>query len=293
MEEGLIVKALSGYYYVENEWGEVYKCRGRGLFRKQNISPLVGDKVQFEKHVNDEGYIYNILPRKNVLVRPPVANVDQAFIISTVAEPAFSSVLLDRFLVLMEFHDIEPVIILNKVDLIDEREKEKFKAIQTDYTSIGYDTIFVSAKTKEGISSLIPRLKNKLTVVAGQSGAGKTAILNAMDPSLRLKTGEISTHLGRGRHTTRHVELIHIGEGFIADTPGFSSLEFDELETQVLDTCFPEMRTRRELCKFRGCSHRKEPQCAVKAAYENGEIPAFRYEHYVKFYEEIKKQRRY
>ncbi|MDA3130660.1 ribosome small subunit-dependent GTPase A [Aliibacillus thermotolerans] len=293
MEEGFIVKALSGYYYVENNKGDIYQCRGRGLFRKQNISPLVGDYVQFEQHDHNEGYIYDILPRKNLLVRPPVANVDQAFIISAVTQPAFSSVLLDRFLVLMEFHGINPIIVFNKVDLLVEHEKDEWKEIQQCYTSIGYDTFFVSAKTKEGISSFMTRLKNKLSIVAGQSGVGKTALLNALDPSLELKTGEISNHLGRGRHTTRHVELIHLGDGLIVDTPGFSSLEFDGMEEQMLDTCFPEMRTRKDECKFRGCSHRKEPKCAVKMAYENGEISPFRYEHYIAFYEEIKKQRRY
>ncbi|MFB4162617.1 ribosome small subunit-dependent GTPase A [Alteribacillus sp. JSM 102045] len=292
MEEGIIVKALSGFYYVENEKG-VYQCRGRGLFRKQKIKPLVGDKVRFEAEQKEEGYIYEIAERHNELNRPPVANIDQAFVVFSAEEPAFSALLLDRFLVHMEALDIKAVIVVNKMDLADEKRKQELFSFQQDYEKIGYQFYFVSGKNGNGIEELPPLLGGAVSIVAGQSGVGKSTLLNSLDPALKLETAEISSHLGRGKHTTRHVELLPMHNGWVADTPGFSSLEFQFVDEEDLDVCFPEMKERLPNCKFRGCTHRREPGCAVKDALENGDIPSYRYEHYILFYKEISEQRRY
>ncbi|WP_240375257.1 ribosome small subunit-dependent GTPase A [Bacillus piscicola] len=292
MQEGIIVKALSGFYYVENDNG-IHECRGRGLFRKQKISPLVGDHVFFEAEKNKEGYVYEISDRKNILTRPPVANIDQAFLIFSAEDPAFSTLLLDRFLVHMEAKDVEAIIVVNKMDLANEERKRELETHRSDYESAGYPFYFVTGTNGKGLEQLSAHLKDKLTIVAGQSGVGKSTLLNSLDSSLSLKTGEISTHLGRGKHTTRHVELIRMFGGLIADTPGFSSLDFQFAEEENLDVCFPEMRERLPNCKFRGCTHRKEPGCAVKAALLDGEIADYRYKHYVQFFEEISKIRRY
>ncbi|SFE39997.1 ribosome small subunit-dependent GTPase A [Alteribacillus iranensis] len=292
MEEGIIVKALSGYYYVENSQG-TYQCRGRGLFRKQKINPLVGDRVKFEIDQNEEGYVYEISERRNALIRPPVANIDQSFLVFSAEEPAFSSLLLDRFLVHMEAMDIESVIIVNKIDLADESTKQELNQYKENYERCGYPFFFLSGTKGEGVQQLTPLLEQKLTIAAGQSGVGKSTILNSLVPSLDLKTGEISKHLGRGKHTTRHVELVRMYGGLVADTPGFSSLDFQDISENNLDICFPEMRERMPACKFRGCTHRKEPGCAVKEAVEAKDIPNYRYDHYVTFYEEILNQRRY
>lgn len=292
MEEGIIVKALSGYYYVENETG-TFQCRGRGLFRKKKISPLVGDRVRFETDQNNEGYVYDIMERKNALIRPPVANIDQAFLIFSAEEPAFSTLLLDRFLVHMEAMDISALIVVNKMDLADKKSRQELEQYKKDYEKCGYDFYCVSSKDEDGLEELALSMKGKLSIAAGQSGVGKSSILNTLAPSLQLKTGEISRHLGRGKHTTRHVELIRMYQGLIADTPGFSSLDFQDVTAEDLDICFPEMRERMPDCKFRGCTHRKEPGCAVKQAVETKDIPHYRYEHYLTFFEEITNQRRY
>ncbi|WP_158737657.1 ribosome small subunit-dependent GTPase A [Alteribacillus sp. YIM 98480] len=292
MEEGIIVKSLSGFYYVENEQG-VFQCRGRGLFRKQKIKPLVGDNVRFEAEQKEEGYIYEIVERQNELIRPPVANVDQALLVFSAEEPAFSSLLLDRFLIHMESSDIESIIVVNKMDLVKEKREQELMAFQQDYKDIGYAFYFMSGKSGDGIEQLPPLLEGSISIVAGQSGVGKSTLLNNLDRSLQLKTAEISSHLGRGKHTTRHVELLSMHNGWIADTPGFSSLDFKSISEDDLDVCFPEMKERLPDCKFRGCTHRKEPGCAVKQALENGDIPSYRYEHYIQFYKEIFDHRRY
>ncbi|WP_077300296.1 ribosome small subunit-dependent GTPase A [Virgibacillus pantothenticus] len=286
MAKGRIIKALSGFYYVESN-GEVYQCKGRGVFRKKNITPLVGDMVTFDVSGEKEGYILEIHERENELVRPPIANIDQAIIVTSAVEPAFNTTLLDRFLVLVESKLIQPVIFFTKMD-IAEQDKDRFESYQQDYQKIGYDVELLSVKHTDHLSMLKRYLKDKITVIAGQSGVGKTTLLNAIDPTLALKTGEISASLGRGRHTTRHVELLPMFGGLVADTPGFSSLEFQDLTVSELADCFPEIKQRTANCKFRGCTHIKEPKCAIKQAVENGEIADYRYEHYVRFYEEIK-----
>lgn len=287
MTEGKIIKALSGFYYVLA--GEkVIQCRGRGVFRKKSITPLVGDYVKFQAENDREGYIMEIKQRKNELTRPPIANIDQAVLVFSAMEPDFSSQLLDRFLTVVEANEMTPLICITKSDLVSIEQSAKIGQYIADYRAIGYDVLLVSAKTGEGIDTLRPYLDKKISVLAGQSGVGKSALLNALNPELKLKTGDISTHLGRGRHTTRHVELMRIGNGLVADTPGFSSVEFTEIELTDLASTFREIAKTSSGCKFRGCFHMNEPGCAVKVAVENGEIRPYRYYHYKLFYEEIK-----
>lgn len=290
MPEGRIIKSLSGFYYVLHD-GQVTQCRGRGVFRKKKVTPLVGDNVVFQAENKLEGYILEIKERKNELVRPPISNVDQALLVFSAIEPDFSTVLLDRFLALVESNDIQPVICISKVDLLSEKQKQLIEQYAEDYRKIGYEVILTSTVMESGIAEIKPLFENQITVIAGQSGVGKSSLLNVLKPELELKTNDISTSLGRGKHTTRHVELISFGEGLVADTPGFSSLEFLTLEVEELSHCFPEMSRLSEDCKFRGCLHVKEPKCAVKQAVENQAIPAYRYEHYLQFVEEIKQRK--
>lgn len=290
MLKGRIIKALSGFYYVFSD-GTVTQCRGRGVFRKQKISPLVGDYVTFQAENELEGYILDIEERKNELIRPPIANVDQAVLVFSAIEPEFSPLLLDRFLVLVEANGIKPLICISKMDLVTDDKKAVIQQYAKDYRDIGYDVLLTSTITENGVADLLPYLDDCVTVVAGQSGVGKSSLLNALKPELELKTNDISTSLGRGKHTTRHVELISVGRGLVADTPGFSSLEFINIELEDLSSCFPEMDRLSENCKFRGCLHLSEPKCAVKAALDEGNIPAYRYEHYTSFIEEIKQRK--
>jgi ribosome biogenesis GTPase / thiamine phosphate phosphatase len=286
MAEGRIIKALSGFYYVKSN-DNLYQCRGRGVFRNKKITPLVGDMVEFEISGPDEGYIMEIKPRKNELVRPPIANINQAIIVSSAIAPEFSTKLLDRFLVLIEFKNIKPVIFITKVDLLSEEKLEELKIYKNAYENIGYQVELFSTMDSTYSSDIGLYLKDHITVIAGQSGVGKTSLINSLDSSLLLATGEISVSLGRGKHTTRHVELLEVEGGLVADTPGFSALDFNEIELEELPELFPEMRERRNDCKFRGCLHYKEPKCAIKEALSNGEIEEYRYEHYLDFLKEI------
>ncbi|WP_284139906.1 MULTISPECIES: ribosome small subunit-dependent GTPase A [unclassified Virgibacillus] len=286
MPEGRIMKALSGFYYVKTGQ-EIISCKGRGVFRNKKITPLVGDFVVYDINDHREGYITEIKQRKNELVRPPIANVDQAVIISSAAEPVFSTVLLDRFLVLIEAKEIKPIIFITKKDKLTDKDMVSMEKFKREYEQIGYPIEFISTKSTEDVEAIKHYFKERVTVFAGQSGVGKSSLLNALQPSLTLETGEISKSLGRGKHTTRHVELVEINGGLIADTPGFSSLDFQEIELDILATCFPEFRERQHACKFRGCMHINEPKCAVKEAVEKGDIMNYRYDHYVRFYEEI------
>ncbi|PKR87012.1 ribosome small subunit-dependent GTPase A [Heyndrickxia camelliae] len=289
MPKGKIIKALSGFYYVLDE-KKLIQCRGRGVFRKNKITPLVGDYVEYQAENDREGYIMEILPRENELIRPPISNVDQAILLFSAKEPDFSTALLDRFLVLVEGSGIIPVICVTKMDLLQNNEIDIIESYVNDYRNIGYEVFLTSSKMHEGVNIILEKLKGKTSVFAGQSGVGKSSLLNAINPDLSIKTDDISTHLGRGRHTTRHVELIEIanGEGLVADTPGFSSLDFDELDAEQLGNCFPEMESRKSDCKFRGCLHLNEPKCAVKMAVQKKEIPDYRYQHYLQFLQEIK-----
>lgn len=285
--KGQIRKALSGFYYIESE-GTTYQTRARGNFRNRKITPLVGDQVVFESSNLTDGYLLEVLPRKNELVRPPVANVDTGVIVISLVEPAFSFNLLDRFLVTLEYKDIEPVIYLSKLDLMPDDTLAKL--ITKRYEAIGYQVI-ASLDEEANQRALFQIFASGLTVFMGQSGAGKSTLLNKLVPELELATGEISESLGRGKHTTRHVELLPIAGGLVADTPGFSSIDFLDIESRELPRLFPEFVQAAPLCKFRECMHVKEPGCEVKKRVEEGSIAVSRYEDYQQFLEEIEKRR--
>jgi ribosome biogenesis GTPase len=301
MPEGTIVKALSGYYYVSPAaGGGQVRCRARGIFKKRGESPLVGDRVMFSETENGEGTVLEILPRKTMLIRPPMANADLAVLVFSVVQPDLNLILLDKFLVHIEHAGLDAIIVWTKTDLIPdgpegERARRRMEEATKLYTSIGYDVFATSAPLGEGIEELADRLAGHLSVFAGQSGVGKSSLLNALIPGLQLQTSEISEKLGRGRHTTRHVELAELpGGGLIADTPGFSQLDFEELGIEEIADCFREFREYMNGCKFRGCTHIHEPGCAVVKALEQGEIAESRYEHYKDFLAERKeKPRRY
>ncbi|GIO26105.1 ribosome small subunit-dependent GTPase A [Ornithinibacillus bavariensis] len=286
MPEGRIIKALSGFYYVQSDEG-IFQCKGRGVFRKKNITPLVGDFVSFDIREESEGYITEIEPRTNELIRPPIANITQAFIVSSAVMPDFSTTLLDRFLVHIEAKGIKPIIFITKIDLLTEKQLKMIEAYKKDYENIGYQVELFSSKEPQTVENVTKYLSNHVTVIAGQSGVGKSSLINSLRPDLLLQTADISKSLGRGKHTTRHVELIEIYRGLVADTPGFSALDFEHIEAIELSDCFPEIRELHDQCKFRGCLHAKEPKCAVKAAVEEHRIPSYRYEHYISFLEEI------
>ncbi|MDM5332678.1 ribosome small subunit-dependent GTPase A [Ureibacillus composti] len=286
MAQGQIRKALSGYYYVYQE-GQLIQCRGRGVFRNRGEAPLVGDFVDYTKEGESDGYVMKIHPRKNELVRPPIANIDQALLVFSVKEPDFNTILLDRFLVVLESFQVNPIICLTKTDLLNDEDREKLQTFIDDYRQIGYKVIETFKNDVSLIEQLQPVLEEKTTVLAGQSGVGKSTLLNTLIPDLNLKTNDISQSLGRGKHTTRHVELIEVAGGLLADTPGFSSFDFDTIEKEELTACFPELARISEGCKFRGCLHLKEPKCAVKEAVESGEIRSYRFEHYQQILQEI------
>ncbi|MEK4554793.1 MULTISPECIES: ribosome small subunit-dependent GTPase A [Jeotgalicoccus] len=279
MQTGKIIKALSGFYYVESN-KKVYETRARGRFRKTAESPLVGDYVEFQIENVDEGYITAILPRKNSLNRPPVANIDQLLLTASLKSPDFSFYLLDRFIAYSEANDINPVLIVTKNDLNDN--DTLIEEIKRVYTPM-YEVYFTD---KDHINEdLKDVFDGKLSVLAGQSGAGKSTLLNTLLPHLDLKTDEISNALNRGKHTTRHVELISIDGGFIADTPGFATIDFLNIDKYNIKFCFIDFNQYN--CKFRECLHINEPKCGVKAAVESGELAQSRYDSYVKIYNEI------
>ena len=288
---GQIRKALSGFYYVYAE-GETYQTRARGNFRNRNITPLVGDDVLFESDNLTDGYLLEILPRKNELVRPTVANVDIGVVVMSLVEPDFSYNLLDRFLVSLEHKEIDPVIYLTKLDLLKEEQAGLPAEIQKVY-GVSYPVIFGDKDLEDAASirQLEQYFPDRLTVFMGQSGAGKSTLLNRISPELGLETGEISESLGRGKHTTRHVELIPLYDGLVADTPGFSSIDFLEMEAVELPRQFPEFVEAAPHCKFRECMHRKEPGCEVKRQVTDGEIAQSRYANYLQFLAEIEDRR--
>lgn len=289
--KGQIRKALSGFYYVYAD-GETYQTRGRGNFRNRNITPLVGDEVLFESENLTDGYVLEILPRHNELVRPPVANVDLGVVVMSMVEPTFSFNLLDRFLVTLEYKDIQPVIYLTKLDLLDETQKQQVVTVKKIYEAIGYSVIASENEFGDKTTTELERFfPERLTVFMGQSGAGKSTLLNKISPKLQLATAEISESLGRGKHTTRHVELIPLYDGLVADTPGFSAIDFLEMSAVELPKQFPEFVEASADCKFRECMHHKEPGCEVKKQVEAGTIAQSRYDDYLQFLMEIENRR--
>ena len=286
MQEGIIQQSLSGFYDVISD-GQIYRTRGRGNFRKKGIKPLVGDHVEFE-----DGYLLAIEPRKNQLVRPLVANVDDAVVVTAATQPTFSSNLLDRQLIALELQKVKPILFFSKVDLLNEDEFQHLKSVADGYREIGYSVYFNAQPFNEtDLQNLLNQLKGKVVTMMGQTGAGKSTLLNHLSPELDLPTGEISKALKRGRHTTRKVTLLNVDDALIADTPGFSSYEDFTMTKEQLPQLFPEMRAIAAECKFRGCLHLKEPGCAVKTAVEHGKIMQTRYDNYVQFQELIKSQK--
>lgn len=272
--QGIIIKILSDDYTVSSN-NKLYVCKARGKFKKDKIIPLVGDICTFDE---EKKYIIEIEKRKNELIRPRVSNIDQAVIITSVKEPEFSSNLLDKLLCIIEFNNIKPIICFTKLDLLNEEEQKNINEIINYYKKIGYQ-IFKNTEIEE-IKKIF---KGKKTVFTGQSGAGKSTLLNRLNPNLNLKTNEISHALGRGKHTTRHVELINIFEGLIADTPGFSSLEFIGMTNEDIRDNFIEFNLYRDECEYKDCMHEKEEKCAIKKELENKNILYSRYENYLKF----------
>lgn len=290
MAKGQIRQSLSGYYDIFSE-GKTYRTRARGNFRKKGQTPLVGDYVEFKADNENEGYVLKILERKNQLVRPPVANVDCAIVVTACVEPDFSSNLLDRQLVMLSENEIVPILYFSKADLMDETTKERMLPV-FDYYSKYYRTV-VSEKNmadEELVSALLEEAGNVL-VVMGQTGAGKSTLLNRLDPKLKLETGEISKALSRGRHTTRKVSLMDVKGHLIADTPGFSSFELREIEKERLSSLFEDFNEYSPQCRFRGCLHLNEPDCAVKATVLEGKILESRYENYKLFQKMIQEQK--
>ena len=272
--EGKIIKLISNDYTVLSN-NKKYICKSRGKFRKLKISPLVGDQVVFDDINN---YILEVKKRKNELVRPPVANIDQAFIITSVKHPNFSTNLLDKLIDIIEFNNIEPIICFTKLDLLNKEEQNDIDMYINYYKKIGYK-VFINTQ----ISEIKEQFKNKISVFTGQTGAGKSTLLNNINPNLKIKTDDISYALGRGKHTTRHVELIELENGFVADTPGFSSLEFIDMKDIDIRDNFVEFELYKEKCKYRDCMHDKEDECEVKNKVSSGDILESRYQNYLNF----------
>ena len=285
MSEGRIQKALSGFYYVDTGT-EVLTCRARGKFRKDGVSPLVGDRVEVRELGNGEGFVEAILPRKNAFTRPAVANIDQLVVIASGAIPKTDPFLIDRVAAIAALKGCEVIILLNKCDL------DSADSLYQIYRAAGFQTLRVSAQTGEGLEELIPLISGKLSAFTGNSGVGKSSILNALDPEFHLQVGEVSDALGRGRHTTRHVELFRLSCGAeIVDSPGFSSFETEELNLELkhrLPDTFREFQPYLEHCRFVGCSHTKEKGCAVLEAVRRGEIQKSRHASYLRLYGELK-----
>ncbi len=290
---GRIIKGIAGFYYVHAQGHGVWECRARGGFRNQKIKPYVGDMVAFD--VIDEeqktGNIISILPRLNTLQRPAVANVDQAMVIFALTQPEPNLGLLDRFLVAMRMQDLRTVICFNKLDIAGSERAERLAGI---YAKCGSDVLLISVKNQTGLEAVRDQLRGHTTVLAGPSGVGKSSLMNELLPEAGMATGDVSEKIQRGRHTTRHSELFYLGEQtYLMDTPGFTSLYLQDMDEAQLRDCFMEFAPYEGKCRFAGCAHIHEPDCAVKAALEAGEINRRRYQSYVGMYEEIKSQRKY
>lgn len=291
--QGKIMKGIAGFYYVYVEGRGIYECKAKGIFRKEKVKPLVGDDVELD--VLDEadklGNIRKILPRKSVLVRPAVANVDQALILFAIVRPNPNFNLLDRFLIRMEQQKLPVFICFNKEDIASREEKETLRKV---YEACGYQMLFISVMENKGMDRVRELLSGKTTTLAGPSGVGKSSLINRLSPVAHMETGEISEKIERGRHTTRHSQIIALGAGaYIMDTPGFTSLDISQIAKEELSGCYPEFLEYEPLCKFRGCAHVNEPGCKVKEAVAAGRISRVRYENYKALYQELKEIRRY
>lgn len=271
---GKIVRIISNDYTVLSN-DKLYNCKSRGKFRNMNIIPLVGDNVEFDEK---NKYILKILPRYNSLIRPPVANIDQCVIVTSVKEPDFSSNLLDKLLTIIEFNNIKPIICFTKLDKLSNEELNKIEEVMNYYSKIGYEIY-----NNQNLDKFKLIFKDKITVFTGQSGAGKSTLLNKLDSKLQLKTDEISLALNRGKHTTRHVELLPIYNGYVADTPGFSAISFLEMTNSDIRDNFIEFNIYRENCEYKDCMHDSEINCEIKKQVNNGNILSSRYENYLKF----------
>jgi len=282
LKQGKIIRLTGGLYSVVDDAGTVVDLRAAGIFRHHDESPKVGDEVTF-----DAGAIRTLLPRRNDLARPAIANVDQALLVNACKEPDFSFLLLDQFLILIEAAGVKPVIVVSKIDLLGEILLTELKRKLAYYESF-CPVVYVDSLSADGAEAVKPYLKGKTSVLAGQTGAGKSSLLNAVDPTLNLATDAISIALGRGKHTTRTVELIPFGDGLVADTPGFSKLEFEGFDHRRVKDFYPDFVRLQDRCRFNGCGHVHEPGCAVKAAVADGTILPERYANYLKIREEIK-----
>lgn len=285
MSKGLIIKALSGFYYVaDSESKKIYECRARGKFRKSEFAPLCGDNVEFTVTDDDKGVVDSVFPRKNSLVRPAVANIDKLMIVAAAKSPSPNTFVIDKVIMNAENSEIEPILIFNKSDLSDDAQK--YCEI---YSNSGFKSICVSAKTGEGIDEILPLIDGCVCAFTGNSGVGKTSIINAIAPEYNLSTAEISEKLGRGRHTTRHIELYKVGGGYIIDTPGFSSFDNERcgfVRKENVALCFRDFLPYVDNCRFTGCSHTKEKGCAVIGAVNQGRIEKSRFESYLRLYEQ-------
>ena len=291
--QGKIIKGIAGFYYVNVVESGVYECKAKGVFRKEKIKPLVGDNVRIEilDEENKTGNIVEIFPRKNELIRPAVANIDQALVVFAVTKPTPHFSLLDRFLVMMERKEIPVVLCFNKKDIATSPEIAELEAI---YEKCGYPIVFTSALEQENIEEIRRLLLKKTTAIAGPSGVGKSSLINLLQNQVQMETGTISRKIERGKHTTRHSELIAVdADSYIMDTPGFSSLYVNDFEKEELKYYFREFASYEGQCRFQGCDHVHEPGCAVKEALEEGKIHPIRYKNYLEMYTELKEKKRY
>lgn len=286
--EGVIVKGIGGFYYVSID-DVIHSCKARGLFRKQELTPAVGDRVRLDIRADGESVITEILPRKNFFVRPPVANIDQFVLVIALAQPEPNLLLIDRFLVMAEYQMTNIVICFNKIDLAEDSQIEELRQI---YDPL-YPTVFVNGLSGEGFSGLRDYLKNHQSALAGPSGVGKSTLLNRLIGRPVAEVGKVAKRTGRGRHTTRHVELFPVGSGFLYDTPGFTSFDILEADEAELAMLFPEMEALLGACQYDNCRHLEEPGCAVHKAVDAGNINASRYVSYRQMIEEIREKRKY
>ena len=287
MIKGKIIRGIAGFYYVHIVESGIYECKAKGKFRIDKIKPLVGDNVNIEvtDEINKKGNIAEILTRKNELIRPAVANIDQAAVVFSVVKPKPHYNLLDRFLTMMEYKGIPVILCFNKLDLAEEKQVKEIECI---YKTSFHKIIFISAKEKQNMLKLKELLNGKTTVFAGPSGVGKSSITNELQMVVSMPTGSISQKIERGKHTTRHSELIRIDEhSYLVDTPGFSSFYASEFEEGELKYYITEFRKYEGLCKYQGCNHIHEPECAVKEAVKQGKIHEIRYKNYLEMYQDL------